>query len=223
MIRAAVSRQRQILPTQFDSAAATRYSRAYPRQQPPVPPTTTRAPLTTPTTRTSSTPASMAPTARATTPSCATPTTTKSSSPVTPFPEGSGVLPATAVLGTGNVQGHTQRARASRPSSTKRIPSRRVSPTMFAWATRAALTTRMASTAGQYSFRRARHPGHSHQCRVFNNALPLFTFTGFQQLGSAASTFSQYQTGVYELVDTASWVHGAHSIKFGLATSAGTS
>ena len=51
---------------------------------------------------------------------------------------------------------------------------------------------------------------------AFNNALPLFTFTGYQQLGVSPSTFSQYQTGVWQLVDTVNWVHGAHSVKAGL-------
>lgn len=51
---------------------------------------------------------------------------------------------------------------------------------------------------------------------AFNNALPLFTFTGYQQIGVSASTNSQYQTGVWQLVDTVNWVHGAHSLKAGV-------
>ncbi len=51
---------------------------------------------------------------------------------------------------------------------------------------------------------------------AFNNALPLFTFTGYQQIGVSASTNSQYQTGVWQLVDTVNWVHGAHSVKVGV-------
>ncbi|MGA9719320.1 MAG: TonB-dependent receptor, partial [Acidobacteriaceae bacterium] len=51
---------------------------------------------------------------------------------------------------------------------------------------------------------------------AFNNALPLFTFTGYQQIGVSASTNSQYQTGVWQLVDTVNWVHGAHSVKAGV-------
>jgi len=51
---------------------------------------------------------------------------------------------------------------------------------------------------------------------AFNNALPLFTFTGFQQLGPSASTFSQFQTGVWQLVNTAVFTHGAHAFKAGI-------
>jgi hypothetical protein len=51
---------------------------------------------------------------------------------------------------------------------------------------------------------------------AFNNALPLFSFTGYQQIGVSASTNSQYQTGVWQLVDTVNWVHGAHSVKAGV-------
>ena len=36
---------------------------------------------------------------------------------------------------------------------------------------------------------------------AFNNALPLFTITGFQQIGPSANTFSSYQTGVWQLLD----------------------
>ncbi|SFS11955.1 Carboxypeptidase regulatory-like domain-containing protein [Granulicella pectinivorans] len=51
---------------------------------------------------------------------------------------------------------------------------------------------------------------------AFNDALPLFTFTGFQQLGPAASTFSQYQTGVWQLEDAVVVNRGRHAIKAGL-------
>lgn len=51
---------------------------------------------------------------------------------------------------------------------------------------------------------------------AFNNALPLFTITGLQQLGSSPSTFSQYQTAVSQLTDTFSIDAGTHAIKFGV-------
>jgi hypothetical protein len=51
---------------------------------------------------------------------------------------------------------------------------------------------------------------------AFNTALPLFTFTGFQQLGPTASTFAQYQTAVWQFLDTAVFTRGRHSIKAGL-------
>jgi hypothetical protein len=51
---------------------------------------------------------------------------------------------------------------------------------------------------------------------AFNNALPLFTFTGFQQLGPSASTFAKYQTAVWQLEDAVVFTRGKHAIKAGL-------
>ncbi len=51
---------------------------------------------------------------------------------------------------------------------------------------------------------------------AFNNALPLFTFTGYQQLGPSASTFAQYQTAVSQIVDSVVFTRGRHAIKAGL-------
>jgi hypothetical protein len=51
---------------------------------------------------------------------------------------------------------------------------------------------------------------------AFNDALPLFTFTGFQQLGPSASTFSQYQTAVWQALDTMVYTRGRHAFKAGL-------
>ncbi len=50
---------------------------------------------------------------------------------------------------------------------------------------------------------------------AFNNALPLFTFTGFQQLGPSASTFSQYQTGVWQIEEQVVYTRGKHAFKAG--------
>ena len=50
---------------------------------------------------------------------------------------------------------------------------------------------------------------------AFSNALPLFTITGYQQLGSSGSVFSQYQTSVWQFVDTFQINTGRHAFKFG--------
>jgi hypothetical protein len=50
---------------------------------------------------------------------------------------------------------------------------------------------------------------------AFNNALPLFTLTGMQQLGSTSGAFSNYETSVTQLLDTFSIARGAHFIKAG--------
>ena len=46
--------------------------------------------------------------------------------------------------------------------------------------------------------------------------MPLFTFTGFQQLGPSGGTFSQFETAVWQLVDSLSFTHGRHAVKAGL-------
>jgi len=50
---------------------------------------------------------------------------------------------------------------------------------------------------------------------AFNNALPVFTLTGMQQLGQSAGTFSSYETAVTQLVDAVSYSAGTHAMKFG--------
>ncbi|MDE1160743.1 MAG: carboxypeptidase-like regulatory domain-containing protein [Acidobacteriaceae bacterium] len=50
---------------------------------------------------------------------------------------------------------------------------------------------------------------------AYANTMPQFTFTGYQQLGSASSASGRYQTAVGELVDTVVWARGPHTFKFG--------
>jgi hypothetical protein len=50
---------------------------------------------------------------------------------------------------------------------------------------------------------------------AFNNAMPLFTLTGMQQLGSTSGAFSNYETSVTQLLDIFSIARGAHFIKAG--------
>jgi hypothetical protein len=51
---------------------------------------------------------------------------------------------------------------------------------------------------------------------AFNNELPTFVVTGFQQLGPQANVNSIFRTDVTEIADTASYVHGRHAIRFGI-------
>ena len=50
---------------------------------------------------------------------------------------------------------------------------------------------------------------------AFNNALPLFTLTGMQQLGKSSGAFSNYETAVTQIVDTFSRSIGRHTVKVG--------
>jgi hypothetical protein len=51
---------------------------------------------------------------------------------------------------------------------------------------------------------------------AFQNELPTFTIDGFQPLGPAANTDSDFQTDVTEFVDTLAMQRGRHSIKAGI-------
>lgn len=51
---------------------------------------------------------------------------------------------------------------------------------------------------------------------AFNNELPTFLIAGYQQLGPPANTDSSFRTDVTEIADTAAYVRGRHSIKFGI-------
>ncbi len=49
----------------------------------------------------------------------------------------------------------------------------------------------------------------------FSSALPTFNVSGYQQIGPPAGANSRFTTSVTEYMDTASLVHGNHTIKFG--------
>ncbi|MBZ5644607.1 MAG: TonB-dependent receptor, partial [Acidobacteriia bacterium] len=51
---------------------------------------------------------------------------------------------------------------------------------------------------------------------AFNNELPTFLVSGFQQLGPQANVNSIFRTDVTELADTVSVVRGRHAIRFGV-------
>ena len=51
---------------------------------------------------------------------------------------------------------------------------------------------------------------------AFNNELPTFTVSGFQQLGPPSNADSKFRTDVTQIVDQVSWQKGRHSIKAGL-------
>ena len=133
--------------------------------------------------------------------------------PVTPFPDGSGAVTG-PVLGTGSVAGLTKiLGQQAVANETHTFSAHLVNDARLGYTRRAndiggVTVSGTASTATGV-------PGIPANA-AFNNALPLFTFTGFQQVGSSGGTFSQYQTGVWELVDTVLITRGKHAIKMGL-------
>lgn len=133
--------------------------------------------------------------------------------PVTPLPEGSGAISG-SVLGTGGVAGLSNVLGQQAVFNETHTFSPRLLNDLRAGYTRRGNSidgTTLADTASTA----LGIPGIPTNA-AFNNALPLFTFTGFQQLGPSASTFSHYQTAVWQLVDSLVFARGAHSIKAGI-------
>lgn len=132
--------------------------------------------------------------------------------PVTPLPDGSGVMSG-SVLGTGGVTGLSSVLGQQAVFNETHTFSPRLLNDI-----RLGYTRRGNSIAGANLEKTASSalgiPGIPTNA-AFNNALPLFTFTGFQQLGPPPSTSSQYQTAVWQLVDSLVFVRGPHQMKAG--------
>jgi hypothetical protein len=134
-------------------------------------------------------------------------------SPVTPLSDGSGAITG-SVLGTGGVVGLSNVLGQQAVANETHVFSAHLPNDLRLGYTRRGNTingTGLGNTASSA----LGIPGIPTNA-AFNNALPLFTFTGFQQLGPSASTFSQYQTAVWQIVDTVSYTRGRHAFKAGL-------
>jgi len=132
--------------------------------------------------------------------------------PVTPLPDGSGAIVGT-LLGTGNVAGLSNvTGQQAVFNETHTVGDRMLNDFRFGYTRRANAIrgTILGGSASQV----LSIPGIPENA-AFSNALPSFLITGIQQLGPSAGTFSQYQTAVTQLVDTFSFNHSAHAVKFG--------
>lgn len=132
--------------------------------------------------------------------------------PVTPLPDGSGSITG-SVIGTGGVSGLSNVLGQQAVFNETHTFSPRLINDFRLGYTRRGNGIAGSIVAGSASSALA-IPGIPTNA-AFNNALPLFTFTGFQQLGPSASTFSQYQTAVWQAVDTAVFIWGRHAFKAG--------
>jgi len=132
--------------------------------------------------------------------------------PATPFMDGSGAISGT-VLGTNNVTGLAHVLGQQAVLNETHFFSSRLFNDLRAGYTRRSNNiagTTLSDTASA-SLGIPGIPGNA----AFNNALPQFTLTGMQQLGSTNGTFSNYETAVTQIVDTLSRVAGAHTVKIG--------
>jgi hypothetical protein len=132
--------------------------------------------------------------------------------PVTPLPGGSGAISGTAI-GTGGVSGLSNVLGQQAVLDEVHDFSPRLINDVHAGYTRRGNTIN-GPVLGNTASRSLNIPGIPTNA-AFNNALPLFTFTGFQQLGPSASTFSHYQTGVWQLEEMLTYIRGRHTLKAG--------
>ncbi len=133
--------------------------------------------------------------------------------PATPFADGSGAITG-SVIGTGSVTGLTNILGQQAVFNETHVFTPRLANEFRLGYTRRG-NTQVGTTLGNTTSAALGIPGIPTNAS-FNNALPLFTFTGFQQLGPAASTNARYQTSVGELVDNIIYTRGAHSLKVGV-------
>jgi Carboxypeptidase regulatory-like domain/TonB dependent receptor len=133
--------------------------------------------------------------------------------PVTPLPDGSGAITG-AVIGTGGVSGLSDVLGQQAVFNETHTFSPTVLNDFRMGYTRRGNTISGATLSDTASSALG-IPGIPTNA-AFNNALPLFTFTGFQQLGPSASTFSQYQTAVWQIVDSVVIVRGRHALNAGV-------
>jgi hypothetical protein len=132
--------------------------------------------------------------------------------PVTPLPDGSGAVTG-SVIGTGGVVGLSHVLGQQIVVDEVHTFTPHLINDLHLGYTRRGNTV-AGPTLGNSASAALGIPGIPTNA-AFNNALPLFTFTGFQQLGPSASTFAQFQTAVSELVDTAVFTRGRHQVKIG--------
>jgi hypothetical protein len=133
--------------------------------------------------------------------------------PITALPDGSGPT-AGAVLGTGNVAGLSHVLGQQAVFGETHTFTDHLLNDMHLGYTRRGNTLAGPTLANTASAALG-IPGIPTNA-AFNDALPLFTITGFQQLGPPASTFTQFQTAVWQLEDAVVFTRGRHAIKAGL-------
>jgi len=132
--------------------------------------------------------------------------------PVTPFPDGSGLV-NNPVIGTGGVPGLSNvLGQQGVLGETHTFTPHLLNDARLGYTRRG--NTTGGPTLGNTTSAALGIPGIPTNA-AFNNALPLFTFTGFQQLGPSASTFASFTTIVTQFTDTVLITHGRNQFKLG--------
>jgi hypothetical protein len=127
--------------------------------------------------------------------------------PVTPLPEGSGNL-------TTGVAGPTNTLAQSFVSNYVHVVNAHVVNELRSGYTRRSVA-RAATSLDAPPAQSLGLPGLPAN-GAFQNTLPTFSIDGLQQLGSPASTATNFRTDVTQLVDTVSFQKGRHAVKAGL-------
>jgi len=132
--------------------------------------------------------------------------------PVTPLPDGSGAVTG-SVIGTGGIVGlsHVLGQQAVF-DETHTFTEHLLNDLHLGYTRRGNTIT--GPVLGDTASAALAIPGIPANA-AFNNALPLFTFTGFQQIGPPASTFLQYQTAVWQMEETVDYTRSRHAFKAG--------
>ena len=126
--------------------------------------------------------------------------------PVTPFPDGSGIV----TIGAIGPQKTTAWAFAS---SYQRTFTDRVFNELRIGDTRRSVG-RTAADLDAPPSTSIGLPGIPSNAQ-FPNTLPTFLISGYQQLGSAPNTASDFSTSVTQIADTLTWLKGRHTLKMG--------
>jgi Carboxypeptidase regulatory-like domain/TonB dependent receptor len=125
--------------------------------------------------------------------------------PVTPLPDGSGVTSGT--LGPQDTTSMSLATAYRRTLSSSMVNELRVGDTRRA-------IGRTATSLGGSASSALGLPGIPPNAR-FPETLPTFLIAGYQQLGSPASTASDFSTSVTQVADSLTWLKGRHSLKLG--------
>lgn len=126
------------------------------------------------------------------------------SDPVAPLPDGSGTI-ANGAIGTTDTTSNSLVL-----NYTQIFNSNKINELRFGYTARKVDRASTALVGSDTAVLRGLPTGAQ-----FQNTLPTYTIAGFQQLGSAPNTVTDFSTNVIEIYDAVSFSMGRHSLKFG--------